>query len=401
MNRYAGIAAVLLALPGCSSLIEGTTQEITITSNPLGAACSVWRGGAVIARIPSTPAAVTLTKTKEDILVTCDKPGYQQATLVNKARLAGAVAGNVLNGGLGWGVDSATGADNKYDRTVALTLVPVPKGGPSASSLPGASLGDLNNPEDQAIITRFQTLQRLQEAGLLTRDEYNRRRGTNLGALLRYSAPAPAADLGRPAPDPQQVVDRLRYLAQAFEDKEISAAEQSAERTVILDRLLPAAPIRRADPPPPLTEDMQAAATVGRLERLVLAKVITTDEQAREKNEVFRQVQVAMANADANARLAAGMAPPPQPTLPLSGPGVWLGSFQSENQAQLAWASLQLTHASELGAMQMEVKKVRLRRRGVTYHLNAGPLTDRKAALALCKALKQRRQFCQATTLGR
>jgi hypothetical protein len=150
-----------------------------------------------------------------------------------------------------------------------------------------------------------------------------------------------------------------------------------------------------------LTDDMQAAATVSRLERLVLAKVITADEQAREKDEVFRQVQVAMANADANARLAAGMAPPPAPALPLRGAGVWLGSFQSENQAQLAWASLQLTHASELSALQMEVKQVRLRRRGVTYHLNAGPLSDRKAAQALCKALKQRRQFCQATTLGR
>ncbi len=270
---------------------------------------------------------------------------------------------------------------------------------PKAGRLPGAVLGDLANQGDANIILRFQTLERLFDEGLITRDEYNRRRGANLGALLRYTAPLPAADLGRAAPKPEQVVDRLRYLAAAYEEKSITAREQMAERAIILDALLPAAPVARADPPPPVTDQMQAAAAVGRLERLSLAKVINTAEMEREKAAVFRAAEVSMANAEAAARAADGLAM--APVGPPSGPGVWLGSYASENQARLAWASLQLTHASELGGLQPEIRKVRLRRRGVTYHLNAGSVSSRKAAQALCKVLSGRRQFCRPTVLGK
>ncbi|MTJ81514.1 MAG: hypothetical protein F8N37_10900 [Telmatospirillum sp.] len=399
MNRLFWLGAALLSLSGCSSLIEGTTQEITITTNPLGASCSLWRRGAVIAKVPVTPAVVPVSREKSDLLVVCNKPGYYEASYLNKVKLDGAVAGNVLNGGLGWGIDSATGADNKYERTVSLTLQPLQPAGLSADKLPGAELGDLNNPEDQAIITRFQTLQRLLDAGLITREEYNRRRGANLGALLRYSAPAPAADLGRPAPSPQQIIDRLRYLAQAYAEKGISANEQMAERSIILDALLPAVPTRRADPPHPLTDQLQAAAEAGRLERLVLAKVISAAEQTREKDEVFRQVQVAQSTAETAARMAAGTMPMPPAAAP-SGPGVRLGTYKTENQARLAWASLQLTHSSELAGLQPEIKRISVRRRGVSYALNAGPVADRKAAASLCRVLKSRRQFCQPTVIG-
>ncbi|MDR3441229.1 SPOR domain-containing protein [Telmatospirillum sp.] len=403
MNKLCWFAAVLLALPGCSSIIEGTSQEITVTTSPLRASCVLWRDGVVIAKVPVTPGAVTVTRTKSDIVTICNKPGYQEASYLNRVKLAGSVASNVLNGGLGWGIDSASGADNKYDRTVSLVLTPVSQGGPSASAMPGANLGDLNNPEDAAIITRFQTLQLLLDNGLITREEFNRRRGANLGALLRYTAPLPAADLGRPAPDPQQVVDRLRYLAAAFEEKSVTAREQGAERSVILEALLPSAGARKADPPPPVTEQMQAAAAVGRLERLVLAKVISPTEQMREKDEVFRQVQVAAANAEAAARSAAGVGVMPTPPMSVvsSGPGVWLGSYRTENQARLAWASLQLTHPAELGSLQSEIKRVSVRRRGVTYHLNAGPVAEKRAAADLCRALKGKKQFCRPTVFGR
>lgn len=398
MNRLCWLGAVLLILPGCSSLIEGTTQDITVTTSPLGASCAFWRDGAVIAKVPTTPAVVTVSRIKSDILVICDKSGYQEATYLNRVMVSGAVAGNVLNAGLGWGIDSASGADNKYDRTVNLVLAPVHPVDRSSASMPGADLGLLDNSEDASLVVRFQTLQRLRDDGLITQEEYNRRRGANLGALLRYSAAPPAANLGRPAPSPEQIVDRLRYLAAAFEEKSISAREQATERGIILDALLPATSVQKAEPPPPLTTEMQAAAASGRLERLWLAKVITNDEQSREKAVVFAKVQAAMADADAAARMASGIAPPPP--APPSGPGVWLGSYHTENQARLAWASLQLTLSAELGALQPEIKKVSLRRRSVTYHLNAGPLADRKTVEALCRTLRSKRQFCRAAVLG-
>lgn len=44
----------------------------------------------------------------------------------NPAIAAGATFGNiVLGGGIGWAIDSASGADNKYTSPVNITLVPV------------------------------------------------------------------------------------------------------------------------------------------------------------------------------------------------------------------------------------------------------------------------------------
>lgn len=403
MKRLIGFGAVLASLAGCSSVIEGTSQQILVNTNPPGASCELSRGGAVIAQIPLTPGAVTIQKTKQDIAVVCRKSGYQDVSIVNESDWDRAVAGNILIGGLvGVGVDSASGAINKYDKTVNIALPRRNSVERAAAAMPGAALGDLANSDDTNVVVRFQTLQRLLDEGLITREEYNRRRGANLGVLLRYSAPLPAADLGRPAPDPRQVVDRLQYLAAAFEEKSITAREQSAERAIILEALLPVASTAKADPPPAINDQLQAAAAVSRLERLSLAKVISSDEQAREKEAVFRTLQVNMANAEAAARAAAGIAPPPAPPAPPTGPGLWLGTYRSENQARLAWASLQLTHGSSLGSLQPVVDKVVLRHhRGSSYQLKAGPVADRKAADGLCRTLRSKRQFCRPTTLGK
>jgi len=127
MNRLfiVGAVAAMTALGGCSSVIEGTSQQITVNTTPPGANCSLNREGVSIARIDPTPGAATIKKTKYDITVVCDKDGYQQASLLNKSGVAGATVGNIiLGGGIGWAIDSASGADNKYDTPVNVTLVP-------------------------------------------------------------------------------------------------------------------------------------------------------------------------------------------------------------------------------------------------------------------------------------
>ena len=117
---------VLLLLGACSSIIEGTSQEIMVNTNPAGANCSLNRQGLSIARINPTPGAATIKKLKYDITIVCDKDGYQEATYLNHSGVAGATFGNiVLGGGIGWAVDSAAGADNKYDSPVNITLVPL------------------------------------------------------------------------------------------------------------------------------------------------------------------------------------------------------------------------------------------------------------------------------------
>lgn len=115
----------LLTLSACSTIIEGRNQSITVNTNPPRADCMLNRQGTPIGEIAETPGSVLIEKTKYDIIIVCNKKGYQEATYMNHSGAAGATFGNIiLGGGIGWAVDSATGSDNKYDTPVNITLVP-------------------------------------------------------------------------------------------------------------------------------------------------------------------------------------------------------------------------------------------------------------------------------------
>jgi hypothetical protein len=128
MKTVKAAVAILLAaasLEGCSSIIEGTSQEILVNTNPSGANCALERQGNVIGRVEQTPGGVTIKKTKYDITVRCNKAGFQETTYLNHSGAAGATFGNIVaGGGIGWAIDSASGADNKYDGVVNLTMAP-------------------------------------------------------------------------------------------------------------------------------------------------------------------------------------------------------------------------------------------------------------------------------------
>lgn len=125
MKKHFFVLIAFGLLSACSSIIEGTSQELMVNTNPAGADCSLERQGVAIAHINPTPGAATIKKTKYDITVRCTKAHYQEATYLNHSGSAGATFGNIAAGGLiGWGIDSASGADNKYDTPVNITLVP-------------------------------------------------------------------------------------------------------------------------------------------------------------------------------------------------------------------------------------------------------------------------------------
>jgi hypothetical protein len=138
------IAAAFAAssLSACSSVIEGTSQEILVNTNPPGANCEFVREGNVIARVTQTPGGATIKKTKHDITLKCSKQGYQEATYLNHSGAAGATFGNiVLGGGIGWAIDSASGADNKYDGVVNITMVPGNAETVAAAGMPSTVTG--------------------------------------------------------------------------------------------------------------------------------------------------------------------------------------------------------------------------------------------------------------------
>ena len=117
---------LLPLLAACSSIIEGRTQTMMINTNPAGASCDLVRMGQKIGSIAETPGSVTIEKTKYDLTVICNKEGYEEASYLNHSGSAGATFGNILlGGGIGWAIDSASGADNKYDSPVNITLAPM------------------------------------------------------------------------------------------------------------------------------------------------------------------------------------------------------------------------------------------------------------------------------------
>ncbi len=134
--KFVSLAAVAVmggALSGCATVFEGTSQEISVITNPPGASCTFDRLSPEVTQvgvIASTPGTANIRKSKYDLMIRCTKPGYAQGNYQNHSGTTATIAANVaadilLTGGLSSIVDSADGADNKYDSVVNLTLLPL------------------------------------------------------------------------------------------------------------------------------------------------------------------------------------------------------------------------------------------------------------------------------------
>jgi hypothetical protein len=116
----------LLLVAGCATVTRGTTDPVTINSEPPGAQATTSIGH----QCPSTPCTFEVSR-KAEFVVSYRKDGYedQQVPVTTKVAGAGAagLAGNVLIGGVvGMGVDVATGATLEHvPNPVFATLVPL------------------------------------------------------------------------------------------------------------------------------------------------------------------------------------------------------------------------------------------------------------------------------------
>jgi hypothetical protein len=114
------IAALGLLASGCATIVKGTTQDIPISSDPAGARIS-------IDGRPSgtTPTKVTMDR-KHSHMVTIEQENYEVENVAITNSMGGAVAGNIILGGLvGWGVDAVSGAQyNLHPDTVSVRLRP-------------------------------------------------------------------------------------------------------------------------------------------------------------------------------------------------------------------------------------------------------------------------------------
>ncbi|MBV9992565.1 MAG: hypothetical protein JOZ72_14900 [Alphaproteobacteria bacterium] len=113
-------------LGGCGTVTQGIHQDISISSTPPGARCDLTKpDGTVAGTVEATPGKAHVRKTKYDLLMTCKLAGYQDASTYLKSGIATGTYGNVILGGMiGWGIDSAVGADNEYPATAQVTFIP-------------------------------------------------------------------------------------------------------------------------------------------------------------------------------------------------------------------------------------------------------------------------------------
>jgi hypothetical protein len=128
--KWVIVVALAAACGGCASVTRGTTDQVQILSEPVGAEVRTSMGHTCV-----TPCTLQFNR-KDEFTVTASKPGYHTSEMPVSTRVAGAgvagLAGNVLLGGvIGMAVDASTGATlEHYPNPVMLNLVPLRKGEP-------------------------------------------------------------------------------------------------------------------------------------------------------------------------------------------------------------------------------------------------------------------------------
>jgi hypothetical protein len=118
----AALAAMGVAVSGCASIVEGTTQSIAVTTTPQpGAKCTLTNSEGIW--YVTTPGNAQVHKTKHDLDVVCTLAGFKDAHSTVTPHFNGATVGNVIAGGIiGIGIDAATGANFNYPTEVNVPL---------------------------------------------------------------------------------------------------------------------------------------------------------------------------------------------------------------------------------------------------------------------------------------
>jgi uncharacterized protein YceK len=144
VNHVICLVSILLA--GCSTIVKGTEQHISVnTPRVPGAMCQL-QSPAIGTRMVQTPANIMLPKSKHNVAVPCTAQCYSPGVSTFASHTEVMTAGNVVFGGLiGLGIDAASGAMNTYDSNVEIIMTPLcgrpprkAKGVPMASAPAGA-----------------------------------------------------------------------------------------------------------------------------------------------------------------------------------------------------------------------------------------------------------------------
>lgn len=99
---------------GCATITKGTSQTLVFKLDPKETTCVLVRGGTKeLGEISYSNNALSVGKSKDDIIVKCEAPGHAAKTM----RVVSEPYGGIL-----WLTDLATGAYWEYPGTISITL---------------------------------------------------------------------------------------------------------------------------------------------------------------------------------------------------------------------------------------------------------------------------------------
>ncbi|MDO8585787.1 MAG: hypothetical protein Q7T82_01995 [Armatimonadota bacterium] len=98
-------------LCSCLLLFQGTTEEITVTSDPTGATVTLSNG-----ETRTTPFTITVPR-NQDLQLHFSKIGYQSTDLVDGSQVEPAIIVDVFPLMLPWAIDAGAGAGFAHQQT--------------------------------------------------------------------------------------------------------------------------------------------------------------------------------------------------------------------------------------------------------------------------------------------
>ena len=123
--KFTGLMLSACLATGCATVTTGTSQTITVETEPPGASCKMTRDNETIGAVNPTPGSVTIGKDKDDIEISCELSGYHTTTKSLDSSFQGMTLGNVILGGIiGIAIDAGSGAMNEYPSSISLRLMP-------------------------------------------------------------------------------------------------------------------------------------------------------------------------------------------------------------------------------------------------------------------------------------
>ena len=112
----AGVCALAMALSGCATVFDGTSQTLVLDVDPVDADCTGGQHGEIVGIYYPTFHTMKVRRSRAELTLLCSAYGYEDALIqLSPSRGKGTVP--VSNG-----IDYVTGARHDYDDTITIVM---------------------------------------------------------------------------------------------------------------------------------------------------------------------------------------------------------------------------------------------------------------------------------------